>query len=571
MTEFCAAVSLPPVPDNITIPQFIFQPKCMTRPVRPANVPVFVDDATGKALFYDDVRQRTISLANGLSIKYNITRNDVVCLFAPNHIDYATVCWSIHTLGAIVSPANPGYTADELKYLVSMTDAKLIITHPACLNAAKTAARDLGIAEERIILFDNNSPTKPPYTTLGELMEIGRSHTQNYTPVVFEPGEGLTTTAFLSFSSGTTGKPKAVVIPHASIIANTMQQMAHFHIGDPHWPYKRFAPGDVGLGVLPFFHIYGLVHLHFSVFYAATVVVVPKFNFEDMLKTIVRYKTTHLYLVPPQIVLLCKHPIMKGRKFKHVKLCLSGAAPLSGELMTQLAEILPNAAIGQGYGMTESGITVCAMPADRKIATASSAGVFAPGVRAKVVKPDGTLAREGEQGELLITGPALPKGYYKNPIATAETFVDGWIHTGDVVYIKNNELFVVDRIKEIMKVKGFQVAPAELEGHLLQHPDVSDACVVGVPDDYSGELPFAYVVPSQRALSRINNNKVEANKLKKELQKHVAGVKIHYKHLVGGVEFIDAIPKSPAGKILRRVLRDMAKTAPRSENRGAKL
>ncbi|PPR03048.1 hypothetical protein CVT24_012436 [Panaeolus cyanescens] len=575
MPEFSSPVPLPPIPDDISIPQFIFQPKCMSRPNRPANIPVFVDSATGRALFYDEVRQRTFSLANGLSIKYNIAPKDVVCVFAPNDVGmpFTAFCQPKSNLiadyGSVLCPANPGYTADELKHLVSLTDAKLVITHPSCLNVATAAARDRGIAEDCIILFDSDSAAKYPYTTLSQLMELGRSQLQNYTSVTFKPGEGLTTIAFLSFSSGTTGKPKAVAIPHASVIANTMQQMAHFGIDDPQRRNNRFSPGDIGLGVLPFFHasmedIYGLVHLHFSVFYGASIVVVPKFSFEDFLNTIIRYKITHLYLVPPQIVLLCKHPAVNGRKFDHVKVCLSGAAPLSGDLMSQLAKIIPNAAIGQGYGMTETGITIGTMPRDRKMGTVGSAGELAPGVRARVVKPDGTLAEEGEHGELVVTGPALPKGYYRNPTATAETFVDGWVYSGDIVYIRNNEVFVVDRIKEIMKVRGFQVAPAELEGQLLQHPDVADACVVGILDEYSGELPLAFVVLSQDALRRVKDDESKTRRLKEALQKHVADTKIYYKHLVG-VEFIESIPKSPAGKILRRVLKDQAQRLPPSK------
>ncbi|KAJ3514400.1 hypothetical protein NLJ89_g2401 [Agrocybe chaxingu] len=311
--------------------------------------------------------------------------------------------------------------------------------------------------------------------------------------------------------------------------------------------------------VLPFFHIYGLVViLHFTLWAGTSIVVVPKFNFTDFLNTISRHRVTHLYLVPPQIVLLTKHPAVKGRDFSHVKFCMSGAAPLSGDLMKQLTRILPNASIGQGYGLTETCTTISQLQPERMLGTIGSAGALIPGVVAKVVKADGTLAKEGEQGELIVTGPWMPREYYGNPTATAETFVDGWVRTGDEVIIRDNEIFVVDRLKEIMKVRGFQVAPAELEGHLLLHPDVVDVCVVGVPDDYSGEVPMAFVVPSPNALKRINQGQGQA--VKKMIEKHVSDAKIQYKWLAGGVEFIDAIPKNPSGKILRRVLREKAKT-----------
>ncbi|KAG5647554.1 hypothetical protein DXG03_008907 [Asterophora parasitica] len=215
------------------------------------------------------------------------------------------------------------------------------------------------------------------------------------------------------------------------------------------------------------------------------------------------------------------------------------------------------------------------LPPAQKIATIGSAGQLIPGIVARVVKEDGSLAQEGEQGELVVTGPSMALRYMNNEaayvkplqlrvtfltsISTKETFVDGWVHTGDEVIIKNNEIYVVDRLKEIMKVRGFQVAPAELEGHLLLHPDVADACVVSIPDDYSGELPLAYIVLSEQAVRRVGGNAQAATHLKGVLAKHVADAKVAYKQLAGGVEFIDAIPKNPSGKMLRRVLREQAR------------
>ncbi|KAG5720307.1 4-coumarate--CoA ligase-like 7 [Termitomyces sp. T112] len=306
--------------------------------------------------------------------------------------------------------------------------------------------------------------------------------------------------------------------------------------------------------------IYGLVlNLHFLLFAGMSIVVVPKFSLGSFLNSIIRYRITHLFIVPPQAVLLCKHPSVRGLDFRHVKYCMSGAAPLSGELLQMLCEVFPNAAIGQGYGLTETCATITMLPTTQKIGTVGSSGQLIPGMRAKVVKEDGSLAREGEQGELVVTGPSMALQYMNNKAATKETFVDGWVRTGDEVVIRNGDLFVVDRLKEIIKVRGFQVAPAELEGHLLTHSDVADACVVSVLDDYNGELPFAYVVLSDIAARRIAGNAKAAVETKATIAKYVADAKVHYKHLKGGVEFIDAIPKNPSGKILRRVLRDKAR------------
>jgi len=237
---------------------------------------------------------------------------------------------------------------------------------------------------------------------------------------------------------------------------------------------------------------------------------------------------------------------------------MSGAAPLSCKIIAALAQIFPNAAIGQGYGMTEA-TAISFARVDKHVDTGSS-GQLIPGVVARVVKSDGSLAGYGEPGHLLISSPSLAAGYLDNEEATKETFVDGWLHTGDEVIINEEaEIFVIDRIKEMVKVKGFQVAPAELEAHLLDHPDVADVCVVGVPDDYSGELPLAFVVLTQTAAERTKLDPAESEKVKAALAEHVANAKVFYKRLAGGVEFVDTIPKNPAGKLLRRFLRDRAK------------
>ncbi|KAF9527756.1 amp dependent CoA ligase [Crepidotus variabilis] len=557
MTLFQNPFPVPHIPDDLTIPQFMLREPSQLPRAR--NIPWFINDKTGRSYCFEEVHHRTFGLANALSIKWSIAKDDVVCLFSPNHVDYANVVWAVHTLGGIISPANPGYTPDELVHQLTTAKAKLLVTHPVSLKTALAAAKAAGLPNSSILVLEkaHNLPNLP---TLDELIDFGASLPSNYSAVRLRPGESKTTIAFLCFSSGTTGKPKAVIIPHYSIIANTIQTTAHFHLLDPQWPNKRFLPGDVILGVLPFFHIYGLVVImHFTLYCGASIVAVPKFNFEEFLSSIHRFKATHLFVVPPQVVLLCKHPAAKNRVFDHVKMVVSGAAPLSGDLMQQVTKIFPNASIGQGFGMTESAATVSFIQADKKIGTIGSAGGLIPGIIAKVVKADGSLGKEGEQGELVIKGPANALGYLNNPKATAETFVDGWLRTGDEVIIKDNEIFVVDRLKEIMKVRGFQVAPAELEGHLLLHPDVKDACVVGIPDDYSGEIPLAYVVPSDAAQKEIQKGPAGARKIQKEIEKHVSDNKVRYKWLAGGVVFIDTVPKNPSGKILRRHLRDQAR------------
>ncbi|KAE9400526.1 phenylacetyl-CoA ligase [Gymnopus androsaceus JB14] len=562
--EFSTATSLPSFPDDITIGQFMLEPhRFPLTPVRPDNVPWLVEDASGRGLRTEQVRQRTANLANALHTKYNIGEGDVVCIFSPNHVDYPISIWAVHTLGGIVTPANPSYTAEELVHQLEISQARLIIAYSEFLPIAFIAAQKANIPLNRVVVIPSTNDAAVANTiTLDELVSSGATTPRTFSECRLKPGEAKTKVAFLSFSSGTTGKPKAVAIPHYSIISNVVQMSVHWNvIGSSTGVPSAMTIGDVCLGVLPFFHIYGLiVTVHFTLFCGMTLVVVPKFSFLDYLKSIVRHKVTHLYVVPPQVVLLCKHPAVSDYDMKkHVKFVLSGAAPLSGELVQQVTKVFPNAHVGQGYGLTETATTVSMFPPNQKIGTIGSSGVLIPGIIARVRKADGSLANEGEQGELVVRGPSMALGYFNNEQATKETFIDGWVHTGDEVIIKNGEVFVVDRLKEIMKVRGFQVAPAELEGHLLLHPAVADVCVVGIPDEYSGELPLAYVVVDSKLLPTIAKDPSAGVKLKQEIAKHVSDAKIQYKWLKGGVEFIDAIPKNPSGKILRRILRDEAR------------
>jgi len=279
-----------------------------------------------------------------------------------------------------------------------------------------------------------------------------------------------------------------------------------------------------------------------------------------MLQNISRYRINNLFLVPPMVVMFCKHPAVKQFNLSSVRSILVGAAPLSGELTRQLVNILPEVSIFQGYGLTETCCAITLAPTDKKIATLGSAGQLLPGIVARIIKADGTFGKHGEQGELIVRTPASALGYSNNEEATRETFVDGWIRTGDEVLIdKNNDFFIVDRLKEIMKVRGFQVAPAELEGHLLDHQYVSDVCVVGVPDEFSGEVPMAFVVQSSKAKAITKTGPQGVLEVKKTICKHVSDAKVGYKHLAGGIEFVDIIPKNPSGKLLRRFMREQAK------------
>ncbi|TCD60045.1 hypothetical protein EIP91_010839, partial [Steccherinum ochraceum] len=521
---------LPPhVPDDLTIPQFLLDSRHPLRPLNQNANPWLIEESTGRNVGFEEIRARTYGLANALSGRYKIRENDVVCIFSANHVDYPTAVWAIHRLGAVATCANPAYTAEELKYQIELAEANLILVHSENLAIAQDAARAANLPADRIVLVDSpRVPALQLHMNIDRLVQEGLALPPQYTERRLNPGEAKTKLALLSFSSGTTGRPKAVAIPHYALIANVIQMSTFGRVNEDYapWEERRYRAGDVIYAVLPFYHIYGaVVILHFYLFCGYTLVINSRFNFHQMLKSIERYRINHLCIVPPMIVLFCKDPEVKKHDLSSIRFVMSGAAPLSAELTQQLVKVLPNATIGQAYGMTESCTTL-------------------------------TLRGVVCQGAV----PSVALGYYKNPEATKETFGDGWLRTGDEVIINRDyETFVVDRRKEIFKVRGYQVAPAELEGHLLNHPEVTDTCVVGVADAYSGEVPFAFVVPSPTALDRIKKDPSEAEKIKAEIIKFVADAKVHYKRLAGGVEFVDAIPKNPSGKLLRRFLREKAK------------
>ncbi|KZS98390.1 phenylacetyl-CoA ligase [Sistotremastrum niveocremeum HHB9708] len=570
--------ALLPPPDDLTIPQFMLDSFHPARPVREDHSPWLIDDQSGKSYHYEQIRMRVHGLANGLTSRWHLKNDDVVCIYSPNNIEYPIAIWACHRIGAIVSGANPSYTVDELVYQLKTSRATILITHPVSLPVAREAARITGLSPSNIILLEPTSSGRQEFAFIEELATEGLTFPKSlYVEPRLRSGEGKTKIAFLSFSSGTTGSPKAVAIPHYAPISNVLQMATYQEVNQYQKPRekRRFRPGDVCIAVLPFYHIYGLVvNLHWMIFSGLSIVVVPKFNFIEMLKSIERHKITHLMLVPPQIVLLCKQPETRKYDLSRLRYCMVGAAPLSAELSLQFEKLLPNVVLAQGYGMTETSTTVTMLPSTEPRGIAGCAGRLISGTEAKVLKPDGSLAGYDEEGELMVKGPQNALRYQNNEKATKETFIDGWVRTGDEVLIKENgNVYIVDRLKEIFKVRGFQVAPAELEGHLLEHPDVADCAVIGVPDEYSGDVPLAFVTLTGDAAKRVKENPAEGDRIKASIKKHVSDVKVKYKWLEGGVEFIDAIPKNPSGKLLRRLLRDQAKAiiAKRAQASKAKL
>lgn len=556
---------LPHIPDNLTIAQFMLDYQHEIRPTR-GNVSCLIDDQSGDLITLATLKERTEYLANGLCMEYEIGDNDIVMLISPNHIDYPIAMWAIHRLGGVVTFSNPQFKPNEIAYQLTTAKVTFIVVHSLVLGIALSAARLVEFPLDRIILLDQSSAsnTSSMINSVPELICVGRQKTRRtFYERPLDQGEGKTKIALLCWSSGTTGNPKAVAIPHRALIANIIQMAAHNQVDRScgHRDNRSYRPGDVALGVLPFYHVAGLVlGLHLVLFSAMTLVVVPKYDFMDMLNTISRHKVSHLILVPPQAVMFSKHPAVLQHDYSKIRYVMIGAAPVSREVQERLCEIFPSAQIGQAYGLTEMTTTLAMVSAAQKQGPLGSGGRLLPGIQAQVIKSDGSLARFGERGELVVKGPGKALGYFGNLQATNEAFVDGWVRTGDdVILTADREIFVFDRIKEIIKVKGFQVAPAELEGCLLSHPDVADACVVGIADDYSGELPVAYVVLTAEAAQSLCRNAVLADYFSESISKYVEDRKASYKHLTGGIRFIDSIPRNGSGKALRRLLRNDSK------------
>ena len=342
--------------------------------------------------------------------------------------------------------------------------------------------------------------------------------------------------ALLPYSSGTSGLPKGVLLTHRACVANVLQQHAAFAVGE----------GDRSLAVAPFFHATGFgVVANGALHGGATLVTMPRFEVEPFLGLIQQHRITTMVVVPPIVLALAKHPAVDRYDLSSLKWVGCGAAPLGAELQQACARRLGRPVL-QGYGMTELTAAAAIWPLDRTV-TPGAAGMLLPGVQARLVDPvSGADLGVGDAGELWLRGPATMAGYWRNPEATAATIdVDGWVHTGDIARLDaDGALFVVDRVKELIKVKGFQVAPAELEAVLRTHPGITEAAVVPVPDERAGEVPRAYVVRAGSAGS------LSAEEVMAYVAERVAPHK-----RVREVEFIDAIPTSPAGKTLRRLLR----------------
>jgi 4-coumarate--CoA ligase len=513
-----------PLPD-VEIPDLPLTTYVLEGAAGRGGKPALIDGANGHTITYAGLHRAVRSLAAGLTAA-GLRRGDALALVSPNTPDYAVVFHAVASAGAMITTVNPAYTEREMREQLIDSGAVMLVaagpTAPVALAAAEgTAVRD------RYVLGG------PPPGSEGVLPLATRCGEMLADPVPVAPGDVVA----LPYSSGTTGRCKGVMLTHRNLIANVAQMLGPTDL----------TADDVVVAVLPFFHIYGMqVLMNCGLRAGTTIITLPRFDVPQFLEAHQRYGVTRSFVAPPIVLAMARHPMVDSYDLSALKVVFSGAAPLSAELALEAGQRL-GCEVVQGYGMTELSPVSHLTPSGWFVP--GSVGVAAPQTEVMIVDPvSGADGGTGETGEVWIRGPQVMKGYLNNPAATALTLDDdGWLHTGDIGRVdENGHLFVVDRLKELIKVSGFQVAPAELEAVLLTHPMIADAAVVGVPAEDTGEVPVAYV-----AL------RPGASVTAAEIQDFAAGQVARYKHL-REVRFVDAIPKSAAGKILRRVLKEQS-------------
>jgi len=508
-----------PFPD-VTIPEVSLTTLVLQNAQEYGDKPALIDGPTGRSITYSQLAELIRRVAINLSER-GFKQGDVLGILSPNLPEYAVMFHGVAMLGGIVTPINPLYTAREIFHQLKDSKARFLVTIPPCIDKVKEAAAEAGIDE--LFVFGSAEGATPFDSLLAE--------TDHPLPdVKINPKEDL---VVLPYSSGTTGLPKGVMLTHHNLVANLKQIEG----------LDYFFDTDTLICVLPMFHIYGLVVvLNMGLYTGATIVTMPRFELDSFLKAVQDYGVSLAHIVPPIVLSLSKNPIVANYNLPKLKTLFSGAAPL-GEDLTRACMDRLGCSIRQGYGLPEPSPVTHSSPAKQSDVKFGSVGVPAPNTECKIIDLEtGEALGFGQKGEVCVRGPQVMKGYLNEPEATAHTIdTEGFLHTGEIGYVdEDGHFFIVDRAKELIKYKGFQVPPAELEAVLLTHPCIADAAVIPYPDDEAGEVPKAVVVLKTEA---------DKNSILDFVAERVAPHKrIRY------LEFVEQIPKSPSGKILRRVL-----------------
>jgi len=519
----------------VVIPEVALTPFLLEHALERGDKPAFVDGPSGRTLTYRGWSEGVRKTAAGLAAR-GFRKGDVFAIYSPNLPEYAIAFHAVSLLGGINTTISPLYTVTELTAQLKDCGARCLVTVPPCAEKALQAARDSGVREVFTFGYAEHAGGAEHAGDAEHAIPFGSLLAAEGAPpdVDIDPREDL---VVVPYSSGTTGLPKGVMLTHYNLVANLLQTAAVLDIGED----------DVMLGVLPFFHIYGMtVIMNFALHAGATVVTMPRFDLEQCLQILEKYRVTFANVVPPIVLAFAKSPLVDKYDLSSLRTVFSGAAPLKKDL-ADAARARLGCQVVQGYGLTEtSPVTHGARYGDN----AASIGPPVPNTESKVVDVVSQVELgPNEEGEICVRGPQVMKGYLNRPDATAAMIdADGWLHTGDIGFADERGcFFVVDRLKELIKYKGMQIAPAELEAVLLGHPSIADAAVIPVACDEAGEVPKAFVVlKSELACA--------------DILEYVAARVAPYKKL-RSVEVIDQIPKSPSGKILRRVLVERQRSA----------
>ncbi|XP_050550016.1 uncharacterized protein LOC118267914 [Spodoptera frugiperda] len=530
------------IPD-IVVPKTRFVDRLWAESAGYKNLVALESAETKKTYTYSQLEKNTSAFATSLLKKFGLKPGDVVAVMLPNCPEFPVVAFGSFQAGCVLTTVNPIYKEFELKHQITITEPKLFITIPECYDIVTKSLKAANI-QAKIVLVDN--PSKPVPDGVVRYSEVAESGEADFGLLdkVERKGDDV---ACIPFSSGTTGLPKGVEITFDNILAG-MEVMHQKENCFPHVANSDFQ--DILPAFLPFFHIYGLViGLMGHLSKGCKLVTMAKFSaslYLDILKT---QQTTLLYIVPPVAILLGKHPDVNEAHYRSVRHIICGAAPLAGsDVEAILHKSKRPIEFNQGFGMTETTSLGTSTFKGTKNVDFNACGVPMASVQLMFADPiTGNPVPVGQSGEMYIKSPTVMKGYHKNPKATEETMTkDGFFKTGDLGYFKPGVgLFITDRIKELIKVKGMQVAPAELESLLRTHPAVQDAAVIGVPHEFYGEAPKAFII-------RKNGLKIT----EEELQDFVASKVAVYKK-IEEVMFVDEIPKTASGKILRKELKKM--------------
>ena len=485
---------------------------------------VMIDGGTGTQMTGGVLMDRIKRLAGGLTAR-GWAPGKTVAILAPNVPDYAVVFHGVAFAGGTITTINPSYTAPEVHHQLMDAGAHVLVTTPMFAEVARAAMAGTGV-HDLVVIGGGVEGAIALEDLMGEPLA-------EQSPVDLDDFNVV-----LPYSSGTTGKPKGVMLTHRNIVTNVEQLMVP----------TQLRPGETAIAFLPFFHIYGMtVLMNLVLGNKGRLVTMARFDLEQFLRLIETHRVNRLYIVPPVALALAKHPMVEQFDMSTVEYVFSGAAPLSAEVEAEVGRRLGARSI-QGYGMTElSPVSHSTYAVGERH---GSSGQAVPNTECRIVDPTtGADMAPGEEGELWVRGPQVMKGYLNNPQATSETMAEGgWLKTGDLAVIdEDGFMFIRDRLKELIKFKGFQVAPAEVEAALIAHPGVADAAVIGRANDEAGEVPIAFVVKAAGA---------EVSEA--DLQAHLEGQLARYKH-PAEYRFVPSVPKSASGKILRRELRDLMK------------